>query len=342
MYIKRYSIAALALILLVGWYVFAFVTHDTYSLNFFGVNLPALPIAVYITVPLLVLYLASVFHMSYYSIIGSFKLRKFQKDYEKLSLSIHDALLQKEGRNTVYKTERYQTIGKLLDNCTIVPDDSLESIGIDKVDALIEKLTALKNSEVVDLKKLNLPFDNAIAQQNEENRYNKGEILPEVILSLSDRHPAALCQEAFYKFIIDADMASIEKYKQYIDKKSIFVVLERINSDINPIEVSNESLIVLINEIDLDKNDFMKMASIIGSHMIPEQRMRLFELLGEIDEDAYYGYLYTLFDLEMFAPVDEFLSNSSADEYVQFKAYRALKECNKNFNVKLFLAIDCE
>jgi len=39
----------------------------------------------------------------------------------------------------------------------------------------------------------------------------------------------------------------------------------------------------------------------------------------------------------LLAPADEILENSQDDEYVNFKAYRALKACNKNFNINLFV-----
>ena len=70
---------------------------------------------------------------------------------------------------------------------------------------------------------------------------------------------------------------------------------------------------------------------------MPEQRIKLFETLSNEKEEATDAYLFTLFDLEMLAPADEILESSQATEFVHFKAYRALKECNKNFNINLFI-----
>ena len=71
--------------------------------------------------------------------------------------------------------------------------------------------------------------------------------------------------------------------------------------------------------------------------MIPEQRMKLFEILSDENEDAMDAYLYTLYDLEMIAPANAILDNSQSDEYQNFKAYRALKECGKNFSIDMFV-----
>ena len=71
--------------------------------------------------------------------------------------------------------------------------------------------------------------------------------------------------------------------------------------------------------------------------MIPEQRMKLFETLSDEHEDAMDSYLFTLFDLEMLAPANAILDISLPDEYMNFKAYRALKESNQHFNINLFV-----
>ena len=71
--------------------------------------------------------------------------------------------------------------------------------------------------------------------------------------------------------------------------------------------------------------------------MIPEQRMKLFETFSLANEDAMDAYLFTLFDLEMNPLAVEILNISLSDEYLNFKAYYALKECNKNYDIKLFI-----
>ena len=71
--------------------------------------------------------------------------------------------------------------------------------------------------------------------------------------------------------------------------------------------------------------------------MLPEQRIKLFEQLSDKNEEALGGYIYTLYDLGMFSTADEILDNSQPGEYIYFKAYRSLKECNKNYDISLFV-----
>ena len=116
MYLKRYTIASILLMVIVGWYVYAFVTQDSYAIEFFGIQLPTLSIAVLVVVPLVVLYIASLLHMAFYSLLGGFEHRKYDKDYEKFIDSIVDAYLFKAERNHVYKTDRYKLLGKVIDS----------------------------------------------------------------------------------------------------------------------------------------------------------------------------------------------------------------------------------
>ncbi|MBU0721609.1 hypothetical protein KJ877_09730 [bacterium] len=338
MYIKRYTIATLFFILLVGWYVYAYITQDAMSIDFFGIPLPSLNIAVWVIVPIVLLYIASVMHMAFYSILGNFKLRKFEKDYNKFVDSIIDAYLGKEDRVSSYKTDRYKLLGSLIDNTILLPNNvSKIDTSDEKINNVLKLIEDIKNGEVVDLKKYSLASTNMLVIQNERNRYKKGDINAEHILTHSNKYDKSLCSEAYIDFVKTSPLYAIEKYKAFLTKQALFEILARVNSSENTLEISNQALISLIKTLELGSNDYIEISKILSTSMIPEQRMKLFETLSESKEEVMDAYLYTLFDLEMFDPIDEILLDSQPDEYLNFKAYRALKECNKHFNINLFI-----
>lgn len=338
MFIKRYTIASFLFIAIVGWYIYAYVNQGSMSIDLFGVPLPSLSIAIWVIVPLIVLYLASVAHMSFHSLMGSFKLRKYEKDYEKLVESIIEAFLGKEDRKNSYKTPRYQLLGALVDNSTIFPSEKLTSaIDDERINEVIKLIEDIKNGEVVDLKKYALPADNHLVLQNDRNRYKKGNINAEDILSNADKYSDELCKEAYLDMAKTFSLVSIEKYKAYLTKEALFEVLARVNADENTLEISNDELISLLSNIDLCESDYIHVSATLSTSMIPEQRIKLFETLSSEKEEAMSAYIFTLFDLEMLAPADEILDNSQPEEFLKFKAYRALKECNKHFNINLFV-----
>jgi hypothetical protein len=339
MYIKRYSIAAFIWIALVGWYVYAYVTQESMSIDLFGIPMPSLSVALWVVVPLVVLYLASVFHMAFYSMLGNFRLRGYEKDFEKIVDAIIDAYLGKKSRSYTFKTERYRLLGTLLEKSTVFPSAELiGATGNEKIDRVLKMIEDIKNGEVVDLKPFNLLPENPLVIQNEKNRVKKGEVKVSDILSNCTKYADELCEFVYIEYAKTASLQNILKYKAFLTKESLHVIMARINSDEHTLSISNEELIELLNKLELTKQDYIELSITLSKGgMIPEQRMKLFETLGDEKEEAMDAYLFTLFDLEMLAPADEVLENAQPDEFQNFRAYRALKECGKNFSIYLFI-----
>ena len=336
MYMKRYTIAATILIAIVGWYVYAFVTHESMSIELFGVNLPSLSIAVWVIIPLVILYIASLAHMTFYSILGSFELRKYEKDYEKILDSIVDAFLAKKERNHSFKTERYRVLGSMIDNTNFIPHAGLISKDV-KISKVLEALDGIKKGEVVDLKPYSLKFDNELVVQNNRNRYKNGDVSAEDILTHSSNYTKEFSQEIYADFVKTSPLYAIEQYKEFMTKSTLYEVLNRVNADEYTLEISNEALIQLFSSLELNMKDYIDISISLPMGMIPEQRIKLFEIISETNDVAMDAYLFTLYDLEMLFVAAEILDISQTNEYMNFKAYRALRECNKNFNINLFI-----
>ena len=338
MYIKRYAITGFIFVVLVGWYVYAFITQESMDMNLFGIALPSFSIALWVVLPLIFLILASIFHIAFYSFMGNMQQRKYEKDYNKLIDAVVDAYLGKQNRKNSYKTKRYELLGSIIDNANIYPTfDSVALVSNEKIAKVLEIIDAIKKGEVVDLKKYALESSNPLVIQNHRNRRAKGEISCEDVLTHFSKYDPSFCQEVYVEFVESAPWYAIEKYKQFLSKEALFKILERVNAQENTLELSNETLLLLFAELDLDAKEYIAISNTLSAHMLPEQRIKLFEALSEKEEEAVSAYLFTLFDLEMLAPADEILDNSQADEYLNFKSYRALKECNKHFNIKLFV-----
>jgi len=189
----------------------------------------------------------------------------------------------------------------------------------------------------VDLKKFHLKLTNPLVALNQRNMYKNGDISAEDILSSKGKYAEELYTEVYIDFVKTSPLYAIENYKQHITNEALYEIIARINADENILEISNEVLIALFDSLELHETDYLKISRTLSKTMIPEQRMKLFETLSENNEEAMSAYIYTLFDLEMIAPADELLQNSQPNEYLNFKSYRALKDCGKNFNIELFV-----
>ena len=342
MYIKRYMIASLVLMGLVGGYVYAYITKDAMGFEFFKIHLPELPIAIWVVVPMALLFLATIFHMVVYSLVNTLKLRRYNIDYARLLESIIQAYLGKKERNNIFKTKRYELLGSILDNSMIIP---IKNIRIDATDdkakklkGVIEAIETIKRGEVADLRPYELRYNNELVIQNDRNRYKKGELGEEDILSYSSRYDDTFCKEVYVEYVKKAPLASIERYKAYLTRDALEIILMRVNAESFKLDISNEDILALFDNFDFVAKDYMDIALLLsGSAMIPEQRMKLFETLSDKNDSAMDAYLFTLFDLEMISVAENILQNSQKDEYQNFKAYLALKECNKNYNINMFV-----
>ena len=338
MHIKRYTIAALILIVLIGWYVYAFVTQDSVSIDFFGTALPSFSVAVWVIIPMIILYAASVIHMLFYSFLGTLRKRKYDKDYERIVDAIVDAYLGKQERSNSFKTDRYKLLGSLVDNATIFPIGEFDAnIENKKLKDVLTLINSIRGGEAVELKKYSLKSSNPLVIQNERNRYKKGDISAEDILSDKNKYDISLRKEVYVDFVKYAPLYAIEKYKDALSREALFEILSRVNADQHTLEVSNDSLIALFHDLKLDSKEYIEASKKLSKSMLPEQRIKLFETLSNEGEAATEAYLFTLFDLEMLSPAKEILDISQPNEYLTFKAYSALRDCGKHFDINLFI-----
>ena len=337
MYLKRYTLATVALMLFIGWYISQYLgfSHSE-SISFFGIQLPPLPVAVLVLIPVFILFSASVVHMLYYSLKNFLSLRNYRKDYGMLVDMILDELLCKE-HHYHFKTTPYKLLAKVLENTTMRIDDEIELTDNEKVNTIMKMLQSLNAGEVVDLKKYNLASDNPLVKQNQKNRMLALDLSAEEILNKSDKYSDDIVQKAYINYVADAPLFAIEKYQKFMSKDALYIILARINSQEHTLEISSESLLELMAQLELNSRDYLSVSKELSLHMIPEQRMKLFEVLCEQDEEAQEAYLYTLFDLEMIDKAKEFLETLGADDAMKFRAYLALKEAGHSFSIDLFI-----
>lgn len=336
MQLKRYTIASLILMLLVGIATYS-IDNETVSFDLLGVHFPNLPIAFWVVVPVALMYLASIMHMAFHALIGNLKLRKLNRDNEKMVDALRDALLGVHDRNNVYKSDAYKLMGKLIDNSLILPLETLKDVGDEKIDEALHLLRDVKEKKKVDIKKFHLANSTSLMIQNNLNRLERNEISADEVLSHADMYGDVVCIKAFESYVKNASVESILKYKQLFTLPSLLTFLVRINSADNGIEMSNDALISLFKTLKLSSNDYIDISMALSKNMLPEQRIRLFETLSETNDDAMEGYFYTLYDLQMIDTANEILNNTSKDDYLIFKAYRDLKSANKHYDIALFL-----
>lgn len=340
MQLKRYTIASLILMILVAAAVYS-IDNESISFDLLGMHFPNLPVAFWVVVPLIIMYLASLLHMGVYALVGNFKLRRLNKDHEKMIDALRDSLLGVIERNYVYKSDTYKLMGKLIDNALILPYDTLRSVGNEKIDEALELMRDVKEKKKVDIKKFHLPSTTSIAIQNNLNRFERGEMDADSVLSRPDSYGEIVCAKAYESYVKTASVGSVMKFKHLFTKASLIDFVQRINAGENGIQITNEDLATIFASLKLNSHDWIDLSEAMSKNMLPEQRIRLFEMLSEHNDEAMEGYLYTLYDLQMIDTANEILNNTAHNDYLIFKAYRDLKKANKHYDIAIFLRPSC-
>ncbi|MDP2850468.1 MAG: hypothetical protein Q8O20_05280 [Sulfuricurvum sp.] len=340
MQLKRYTIASLILILLVAAAVYS-IDNESISFDLLGMHFPNLPVAFWVVVPLIIMYLASLLHMGIYALVGNFKLRRLNKDHEKMIDALRDSLLGVNERNYVYKSDAYKLMGKLIDNALVLPYETLRSVGNEKIDEALQLMRDVKEKKKVEIKKFHLSNTTSIAIENNLNRFERGEIDADTILSRPESYGEIVCAKAYESYVKTASIGSVMKFKNLFTKASLVDFVQRVNAAENGIQISNEELATIFSALKLSSNDWIDLSAAMSKNMLPEQRIRLFEMLSENNDDAMEGYLYTLYDLQMIDTANEILNNTAHTDFQIFKAYRDLKRANKHYDIAIFLRRSC-
>ncbi len=336
MQLKRYTFASLILMILVGVATYT-INSETISFDLMGIHFPNLPIALWVVVPVILMYLASVMHMAFHALLGNLKLRKLDRDSEKMVTALRDALLGVKDRNNIYKSDNYKIMGKLIDNSVLLPFDTLKEVGNETIDEAVQLLRDVQNKKRVDMKKFQLANSTSLVIQNNLNRLERNELTPDEVFSRADTYGDIVCLKAYEEYVKTASVGSILKYKNLFSMPSLLSFVGRINSSVEGIEISNEELVSLLKSLNLNSSDYIDLSIALSKNMLPEQRIRLFEALSENNDEAMEGYFYTLYDLQMIDSANEILNNTAKDDYLIFKAYRDLKRANKHYDIALFL-----
>lgn len=336
MHLKKYVFFSFLIILSVGLFVYSQI-GSKYTLEFFGIPV-TLSVAFWVVLPMILLFIGSYLHMAYYSFKNYLKIKKYKKDYDKVINSFFSSILR-EPRQNNYKTQELRNIGSVIDRSYIVIKEFNFDYKEDLIRKAVQYVKDIQRGEFVDIKEINLSPTNPIFQKNLENRMKEEPTYSGVILRKCDEFGRELCKKALNIFITYAEISKIKDYAKHFDKESLFNLLKIAkdkNKDLN-LNISDLIYILQESKISMESKEYIELAKEVKELYLPDERLRLFEQLKEIDEKAEEAFVYTLFDLEMIDKAKDELENSEEFEFLRFKAFLELKECGKNYPLELFV-----
>ncbi len=327
MYIRRYSLASLLLLVLMGWAVFAFITQGSIQqvdlMN--GYFIPEMPVAVAVLIPAVILFVATIAHMVFYKFIAYVQNRTRTADLNKLEDAIFMSLKGKTGEDKPhYSSSLYKDMGELLNVAKIELNSGAEVSKGNKFHHIVETLTTIRNGDTVEV-------DNSLGYHIKElNYWNALQHDPhsaEGILMERGFYSDELYREAYNNLCKVNTYSTIQRYNKWFNIDGLFNMLARVDAEEDGLTFSKEEIFDLIDSISFSKDEYLRLAQVIkDSNMSPDFRIELFKHLTEKSDDAVEGYLYTLLNLEMISDAEELMQELQPEGMVHVRAYITLKK----------------
>lgn len=331
--IKQYIFLSIIFIFVVSAGVYT-IDGSTYTLNIFARSL-TLPVAIWIIVPLILLFISTVLHLFYYRFRQYFEKRVIKKDYETLLLDIKSSVIYEEAQFE-YKTEFFKNLSNIVKKLNYNPNSNSDKV---EPTFLNDTFTLLKNiysGEYSDIKKFKLRNDNPITIQNKSNILNadRKTFLDNFknCKSLEDE----FCKKAFDKFVDIATFTEIKKIGFVLSNENLIKIFKRY-ADEESFDITNEDIKNSLESSDFSCNEYLYIAKILKQKIDPSSLLAMFEQLQTTKTDATTAYLYILFELQMIDKAREILDNSEDSDHQKFKILLFLRDNGKNIDTDLIV-----
>ncbi len=329
--LKKYIFSAIVLIVAIAGYVFSLESAD-YRVEVAN-TVVILPIAIWVVAPAILLFIASVLHILYYSFKSYLNKRSVTKDKENL-LNLIKNNLTGNNTNQEFKSDTFKELGNILQQLNMSIKDIEFNTENKTIDSLAHKILQINSGEHVSLKEFKLDSTSTLVLNNNINRTKIDPDYCIDIINKASSHSEDLVEAAFINALKSKSFTTIKKLLENftLNKKMTIELLITDAAYDSQFTFTNSEIINYITKIDFSKEDYLLLAKKYTHRMSPEQIIKLFEDLSSNNETANEAYLYILFEYEMIDEIREIINNSQKDEYIPYKALLDLKDSGKNYN----------
>ena len=327
--LKKYIFGSLILTIAILGYAFSIEPGD-YRIEIVDFVL-VLPVAVWIVVPMLVLFVMTVLHILFYGLKNYFSIKSISKDSDSM-ISLFSKRLFNEDSNLTFKNEHFKELSKVVKQLNIDVIDNNFSSSNKEIKKTVEQLLDIKAGKYVSAKELKLPKDNLIMIENLKNRISTDENFALDAVKKTGNYSDEIVKAAFMKVLEVKSITTIKKLIDEInfDKDMVIALFKKDSKQDIEFAMTNDMILKLIKQVDLTSSDLIAIAKKYKDTMTPEQLIKLYEDISVYNEEYTSAYLYVLSEYEMIDNIRDILSNSATHEFIAFKALVDLKDAGKH------------
>lgn len=327
--LKKYIFGTIILTIAIFAYTFSLVPGD-YRIELFGYVL-ILPVAIWIILPMLVLFVLTIIHILFYGIKNYFSIKAISKDSDSLTSLISKKLLN-ESSKLSFQNKNLKEMGIILDQLDIDVSNSNFSSENSNINKAIDQIFTIRSGKYISTKELKLNNDNPLMVENLKNRIAVDEEFALDVVKKSSTYSSEIIKVAFYKVLEAKSMTTVKKIINDItfDEEMVVKLLKKDSDQEDQFAMTNDQVLDIIKKVNLTNDQLITIGKNYKSLMSPDQMIKLYEDLSVHDENYTFAYLYILAEYEMVDKMRDILDNSASNEFIPFKALVDLKDSGKN------------
>lgn len=329
---KKYIIFSIIFIVAIYGYAFSLELGE-YKITLLDISLN-LPVAVWLIIPLVLLFLATIGHILFYGLINIFRSRAVIKDHETL-VSMLKANLLGNPYNKKFKTAGFRTLSNILSQFKLNVKEGTFSSSDEELNKIVENIQDIRNGKFISDKTFKLNATSELSNLNLLNKINEQVDFAIEVVKKSENYPVNIVKHAFDNILNDKSMTTVKKlYKNIkLDKEQAFKLFEKDASN-NEFGFTPDEILQIVKSLDFTKDDYLVLAKNYEKILKPDQIIALFEKLSSEIDEATTAYLHVLCEYEMIEKVKEIVTLTPDNEFAAFKALLDLKDAGKHYNLE--------
>ncbi len=328
-----YTFVTLVLVGTVGAFTYTIDSHY-YVIELMGINFN-LPIALWIILPMIILFIFTVIHMFFYGLKNYFLFKKWKKDIRTLEDALYWSLVN-EPQKQKFIIGDIANIANILGKSSLDVSDNVEGLS-PRLARVVNIIQKIKKGEYIDLKeeKMSKVFNkgNPILIQNRLNRMTSDEKFSEDVMKASSEYSLPVRVQALSIFAGKENFTTAKKYAKVFDVENFLIMINRMSSE-NTLELTPEILEYFVKILDLSCRDFIEVVLVTKKYFKPEENLKLFKSLQDKNDKVKNAYLYLLFEYELLEQASRYLDESEEKDFIKFKAFYELKNLHSKYRLE--------
>lgn len=340
---------ALLYLVLVGAYTF-YITTDYYTLTntlFIDFHL-TLPIALWLCLPAILLFIIALLFMSFALLVQKFKNIALRRDIDKIFTQIQEQMLGNPVRERVFSHQDLHLLSKSLQRFDLLPNTNTSNANYEKIDVIFDRFKEIlngNNDQKIRLSQTH-PFYNLNVKNAIQDDTNKAlnTLKLDLDISITEKYTNTQTdKQAVYDKAWEVLLAgnpkvlqkALQLTKNHLTYEALLQLMQACAK--GSIDIKKELLVNTCKSITLNEKEYLGLA-ISVCELLQQNNINfwlyVFEALSKEVEASVFAYFYILLEVGKTDEVMDLKQQYPKDDFLPVSAFIALKE--KGYPLLLF------